>query len=146
MPDTRPYLQGSAVFVCPLRSGSGTRFKLLEALACGCPVVSTTVGAEGLDAVDGEHMLLRDTPQQFADAVIALLEDPALGAAIGQQGREWVIGQHAWARSAALLRDAYDKLIGHEDPTPAMSARQRQELAARVREELDSEGDDTPAS
>jgi len=87
-------------------------------------------------------MLLGDTPQQFADAVIALLEDPALGAAIGQQGREWVIGQHAWARSAALLRDAYDKLIGHEDPTPAMSARQRQELAARVREELDSEGDD----
>ncbi len=142
VPDTRPYLQGSAVFVCPLRSGSGTRFKLLEALACGCPVVSTTVGAEGLDAVDGEHMLLRDTPQHFADAVVALLEDPALGAALGRQGREWVLGQHAWAHSAALLRDAYDKLIGHEDPTPAMTARQRQQLAARVREGLDSEEGD----
>jgi len=109
--DTRPYLHRSAMFVCPLRSGSGTRFKLMESLACGCPVISTTVGAEGLAARDGEHMLLRDTPQNFAEAILRLLDDPALGRRIGQQGRAWVVEHHAWAHSAALLRDAYRQLI-----------------------------------
>ncbi|MFW5749012.1 MAG: glycosyltransferase family 4 protein [Chloroflexota bacterium] len=109
--DTRPYLQGSALFVCPLRSGSGTRFKLLESLACGCPVVSTTIGAEGLGAVDGEHMLLRDDPQGFADAVISVLNDPAHGAAMGRAGRQWVVDNHAWVRSAELLRAAYSDLM-----------------------------------
>ncbi len=139
--DTRPYLQGSAVFVCPLRSGSGTRFKLLEALACGCPVVSTSVGAEGLDAVDGQHMLLRDTPQAFAEAVLAILDDPALGERIGREGREWVVRQHAWTHSAALLRDAYDKLIGHEHPTPHLNRAQREALRSRLQDAIDPDGD-----
>lgn len=146
VPDTRPYLQGSAVFVCPLRSGSGTRFKLMEALACGCPVVSTTVGAEGLDAVDGEHMLLRDTPQAFADAVIDLLEQPARGRRIGEAGRRWVVRKHAWTHSAALLRDAYDTLIGHEDPTLPMNVRERRALTERLHaalEETDRKEDES---
>jgi sugar transferase (PEP-CTERM/EpsH1 system associated) len=136
--DTRPYLQSSAVFVCPLRSGSGTRFKLLEALACGCPVVSTTVGAEGLDAVDGQHMLLRDTPQAFADAILQILDDPALGARIGRQGREWVIQKHAWGHSAARLRGVYNLLIGHEAPTLHMADREGAELISRLHEALEA--------
>lgn len=108
--DTRPYLQGSAVFVCSLRSGSGTRFKLMEALACGCPVVSTSLGCEGLGAVDGEHMLIRDEPDAFAEAVVDLLENPERGRAISEAGRAWVVGHHAWEHSAALVRDAYRKL------------------------------------
>jgi glycosyltransferase involved in cell wall biosynthesis len=140
--DTRPYLQGSAVFICPLRSGSGTRFKLLEALACGCPVVSTTVGAEGLDAVDGQHMLLRDTPQAFADAILHILDDPAHGAQIGQQGRAWVVQNHAWAHSAARLRESYEQLIGHEAPTPPLDNRAVAEWVAqprRARESINEE-------
>ncbi|MBN2305045.1 MAG: glycosyltransferase [Anaerolineae bacterium] len=143
--DTRPYLQGSAVFICPLRSGSGTRFKLMEALACGCPVVSTTVGAEGLDAVDGEHMLLRDSPQAFADGVVELLANPARGQMIGQAGRRWVARHHGWAQSAALLRDAYNTLIGHEDPTIHADARTGQAFVQRIQaalEEMD-ESDET---
>jgi polysaccharide biosynthesis protein PslH len=137
--DTRPYLQGSAMFVCPLRSGSGTRFKLLEALACGCPVISTSVGAEGLDAVDGEHMLLRDSPQAFADAIIELLENPALARQLGEQGRRWVERRHAWARSAALLRHAYDLLIGHEDPTLRLDHAQKQDFLAQLQQALDDD-------
>jgi glycosyltransferase involved in cell wall biosynthesis len=136
--DTRPYLQSSAMFVCPLRSGSGTRFKLLEALACGCPVVSTTVGAEGLDAVDGQHMLLRDTPQAFADAILQILADPALGAQIGRQGCEWVMQKHAWGHSAARLRGTYNLLIGHESPTLHMADREGAEMIARLHEALEA--------
>jgi glycosyltransferase involved in cell wall biosynthesis len=122
VPDTRPYLQGSAMFVCPLRSGSGTRFKLMESLACGCPVVSTTIGAEGLNAVDGEHMLLRDDPQAFAEGILSLLDNPARGTAMGQAGRRWVVARHAWEHSASLLSHTYDQLIGHEAPTLRMAA------------------------
>jgi glycosyltransferase involved in cell wall biosynthesis len=108
--DTRPYLTTAALFVCPLRSGSGTRFKLLEALACGLPVVSTTFGAEGLNAVHNQHMLLADTPQAFADAVLRLLNDPTAAAELGAQGRGWVVANHSWGRSAALVLDAYRNL------------------------------------
>ncbi len=140
--DTRPFLQGSAMFVCPLRSGSGTRFKLLEALACGCPVVSTSVGAEGLDAVDGEHMLLRDTPRAFADAVVELLDNPALGERLGRQGRAWVERQHAWTSSAARLRDVYNQLIGHEDPTLRMDARETAAFVSRLHDALEALDED----
>ena len=109
--DTRPYLTKATMFICPLRSGSGTRFKLLEALACGLPTVSTTFGAEGLNAVHGKHMLLADTPQTFADAVLRVLNDSSLAARLGAQGREWIVATHSWARSAALVQDAYQQLL-----------------------------------
>ncbi len=122
--DTRPYLNRAGLFVCPLRSGSGTRFKLLEALACGCPVVSTALGAEGLGAQDGRHMRIVDTPQAFADAVLRLLDDPEEAARLSKHGRNWVVERHAWARSAALLADTYLALIGSEDlTTPSPSSR-----------------------
>jgi glycosyltransferase involved in cell wall biosynthesis len=146
VPDTRPYLQRSAAFVCPLRSGSGTRFKLLESLACGCPVISTSIGCEGLDPVDGQHMLIRDTPQAFAEAVLHILDDPALGERIGQQGRQWVVEHHAWTHSAALLKQAYDKLIGHEDPTLRMNPQQREEFLRRLHQAIDARQDDKPES
>ncbi len=108
--DTRPYLHKATVFVCPLRSGSGTRFKLMEALACGLPVVTTSVGCEGLDPVDGEHMLLADTPQAFAQAVLRLIDDPERATQLAVQGRQWVVENHAWDHSAALVAEVYEKL------------------------------------
>src|SRR5262249_22505903 len=115
--DTRPYLQKGTVFVSAIRSGSGTRFKILEAMACGCPVVSTSLGAEGLGAVDGRHILIGDTPRAFADAVLKIMAEPEEAARIGRHARNWVVERHAWSRSAGLVADAYHRLIGSDNMT-----------------------------
>src|SRR4029077_3918206 len=75
VPDIRPYLWGSAVSIVPLRIGSGTRLKIYESMAAKAPVVSTTIGAEGLAYRDGENIAIADTPQAFADACLELLNN-----------------------------------------------------------------------
>jgi glycosyltransferase involved in cell wall biosynthesis len=87
VPSVAPYLAGCSVFVAPLRLGGGVRMKLLEALAAGVPVVTTTVGAAGLDAVPGRDLLVGDSSEEFAAAVVRLLEDPALRASVAAHGR-----------------------------------------------------------
>jgi len=74
--DVRQPLARYAVFVCPILSGSGVRVKLLEAFAAGIPVVSTTLGAEGLARADGQFCALADRPANFAERVLALFENP----------------------------------------------------------------------
>src|SRR5262249_49175732 len=82
--------------VVPLRTGSGTRLKILEAWAAGLPVVSTTIGAEGLGARDGEHLLLADCALAFADAVTRLLTCPDLSRSLGAAGRLLVEKEFTW--------------------------------------------------
>jgi glycosyltransferase involved in cell wall biosynthesis len=77
VPDVRSLLGASAVSLAPIRSGGGTRLKILEAMALRTPVVATTKAVEGIDVRDGEHLLIADTPQQFAEAVCRVLRDPA---------------------------------------------------------------------
>ncbi len=108
--DTRPYLCRGSVFICPQRSGGGTRLKLLESLACGCRIVTTSIGCEGLGATNGDQMLIADTPRAFADQVLRLLADPVQAETIGQRARAWVVANHSWDRSAALLRETYRRL------------------------------------
>lgn len=79
-----PYLQNSSIALVPLKFESGTRFKILEAGACSVPIVSTTLGAEGIPVFDGEHILIADTPNDFARAIIALLEDQQLAVRLAQ--------------------------------------------------------------
>lgn len=76
--DVRPYLQEAALCIVPLRIGGGTRLKIYESMAMGVPVVSTTIGAEGLPLRNGVHLLLADSAHEFADAVVSLLKNPSL--------------------------------------------------------------------
>jgi glycosyltransferase involved in cell wall biosynthesis len=101
--DIRPWLWGSAVSIVPLRIGGGTRIKIYEAMAAGTPVVSTTVGAEGLDVTHGETILLADEPHDFADACIALLRDKAESARIASAAWERVSSRYSWDAVAAAF-------------------------------------------
>lgn len=116
VPDTRPYLAQATLFICPLRSGSGTRFKLMEALASGLPVVTTTVGCEGLDPEPDTHMVVADTIEGFAAAVLRIIENPTIAHQLAEQGRAWVVENHAWEHSARLVANAYEQLIAKQQP------------------------------
>jgi glycosyltransferase involved in cell wall biosynthesis len=94
--DVRPAVAQSWACVVPLRVGGGTRLKILEAMALGTPVVSTSKGAEGLEATHGEDILIADTPAEFADAVLRLLDDRALRARLATNGRRLVESRYGW--------------------------------------------------
>ena len=98
------------VFIVPLRSGSGVRVKILNALAMGLPVVSTPVGAEGLDVRSGEHLLIADGAAEFAEAVVRVLRDPELADRLGRMGRELVCEKYSWNRVGERLLGLYDDL------------------------------------
>jgi glycosyltransferase involved in cell wall biosynthesis len=99
-------LAEARVCVVPLRSGSGTRFKILEAWAAGRPVVSTSLGAEGLGARDGEHLRIADTPADFAAAVAGLLDSPEEAARLGANGRALLLERFTWPRAWETLAAA----------------------------------------
>ena len=105
--DPRPYIAAAAVYVAPLRMGGGTRFKLLEAMAQGCPIVSSTLGAEGFAVQSGRELLLADTPADFAAAVLKLLEAPALAQTLGQTGRAFAKAGYDWSVIIPQLEAAY---------------------------------------
>jgi glycosyltransferase involved in cell wall biosynthesis len=104
--DVRPYMAAGAVYVVPLRVGGGTRLKIFEAMSMGRPVVSTTVGAEGLPVRHGEHVLIADEPQAFADRVVQLLGDAAARHQLGQRARDLVVARYDWSAAALDLERA----------------------------------------
>jgi glycosyltransferase involved in cell wall biosynthesis len=101
VPDVRPYLARARVALAPLRSGGGTRLKVLEALDAGRPIVSTTIGIEGLEDLVGDGALVADDAQGFADRVVELLSDPERAAKAGDVGHETVAERYAWDRVLA---------------------------------------------
>lgn len=107
--DDRAIASDCGVFVVPLRSGSGVRVKILNALAMGLPVVATSVGAEGLEVVHGEHLLIADSAQDLADAIVEVLTDPDLAARLGAQGRELVCEKYSWERVGKQLLAIYSR-------------------------------------
>jgi glycosyltransferase involved in cell wall biosynthesis len=105
-----PHYRSAAVAVVPLRAGSGVRGKILEAMALGRPVVSTSIGCEGLDVAHGKHILIADSPSDFAGCVARLLREPRLCQQLAEGGRQYVEGQHSWDASAGSLLRLYDAL------------------------------------
>jgi polysaccharide biosynthesis protein PslH len=111
VPDLRPHLAAAAVVVVPLRLGGGTRLKIVEAMAMGKAVVSTTLGAEGLEAVPGRDILVADEPAAFAGAVNRLLAEPGLAAEIGRSARRLAVERYAWSAAALALEGFYRRIL-----------------------------------
>ena len=96
VPDVRPWLHGSKVSVVPLRVGGGTRLKIYEAMAAGVPVVSTAIGAEGLDVTDGETIRLGDSAEAFAEACADLLDNAQARRRMAENARSMVAERYSW--------------------------------------------------
>lgn len=108
--DVRPYLATSAVAIAPLQIGSGTRLKILEALAMQKAVVSTSVGCEGLAVTAGKHLAVADQPEAFAGAVVAFLRNPQLRATYGTAGRALVEAEYSWQECGTRLLQAMETI------------------------------------
>jgi glycosyltransferase involved in cell wall biosynthesis len=111
VPDLRPHLAEAAVVVVPLRLGGGTRLKIVEAMAMGKAIVSTTLGAEGIEAVPGRELLIEDQPAAFAEAVNRLLAEPNSAARIGQLARQLAVERYAWSGAARALEGFYRRIL-----------------------------------
>lgn len=109
--DVRPYYREAVAAVVPLRVGGGSRLKILEAMASGVPVISTRLGAEGLDIRDGEHFLLADSEADMCRAIAALCQDAQLRQALIRAGRELVRARYDWSALGSALAKIYSDLI-----------------------------------
>ncbi|MCI0519388.1 MAG: glycosyltransferase family 4 protein [Chloroflexi bacterium] len=105
--DLKPLMQESALVVVPVRAGSGMRVRILEAFAQGMPVVTTTVGLEGIHAVPGRDVLVADTEEAFAQAVTTLLQDAALQEQLAVNGRRLAEEAYDWKAALSCLESAY---------------------------------------
>ncbi len=109
--DIRPYLHRARVFVCPNRMGSGMRGKILQAMACGVPVVSTTLGAEGINIQMCEDGFLADKPRIISQYIDLLLGDEALQSAVARRARELVVDRFSWDRGLDLLENVLEDVV-----------------------------------
>ena len=111
--DVRPFIAAATLYVIPLRVGGGTRFKALEAMACGKPIVSTSLGVEGIGVEDGQHLLIADTPQDFANAVLRLLADPhgQQSQTLWRNARKFVEKQYGWEQIVPKFDEIYAKIM-----------------------------------
>lgn len=115
VPDVRPYVARAAAVVVPLRMGSGTRLKVLEGLAMGKALVSTSLGCEGIDVRDGEHLLVADDPLDFAAAVLRLVDAPGGAAVLGRRGRALAVAQYSWASVGERLEGFYTEMLSRAE-------------------------------
>jgi polysaccharide biosynthesis protein PslH len=111
VPDVRPYLAAASCVVVPIRVGGGTRIKILDAWAMGRAVVSTTIGCEGLNAVNGENLLICDSPDRFAEGVQRVVEDASLRSRLEQGGRRTVVSEYSWTKIGERMNARYMQLL-----------------------------------
>ena len=106
--DIRPFAAEAVAYVVPLRIGGGTRLKILDAFAMGKPVISTSIGCEGLRVENERELLMADDAESFARATLRVLRDPSLAARLGAAGRECVVRDYQWSGAARLMEGAYE--------------------------------------
>ena len=112
VPRIQDYLARATVAVAPMQGGSGMQFKVLEAMACGAPVVATSYALGGIEAADGEHLLVVQGAAAFAEQVIRLLKAPGLGRHLARNARRLVEEKYTWERSVAMLEEVYRLTAG----------------------------------
>ena len=115
VPDLRPHLATAACIVVPLRQGGGTRLKIVEGMAMGKAIVSTSLGAEGIEAQNSKNILIADDPHEFAQSVIRLLDDQALAAGIGRSARELAVERYSWSGAARNLEGFLHDVIARRE-------------------------------
>jgi glycosyltransferase involved in cell wall biosynthesis len=111
VPDVRPYLRNAAVSICPMRVGAGAKNKVLEAMAIGTPVVSTSLGIEGIEAQPGHHLLVADTPQAFTRQVCDIAQDSELRARLARQARRLIEQKYDWNLVVQPLQRMLESLL-----------------------------------
>ena len=109
--DVRPYMERAAAYIVPIRIGGGTRLKIYEAMAMEKPIVSTTVGAEGLPVRDGVELLLADTPEKFAESVVRVITDKDFAQAIGERAATTVRERFGWSKVALSFAEACERAV-----------------------------------
>jgi glycosyltransferase involved in cell wall biosynthesis len=124
VPDVRPHLAGAAATAVPVRIGGGTRLKVVEGLAMAKPMVTTSLGCEGIAVRAGEHLLIAEDPSAFAAAILRLFADPALGARLGEAGRRLAEREYSWASAGERMEALYREVTGpaRERPGPGTGA------------------------
>lgn len=111
IPDIREAYLNSSVLVTPIKGPGGTRLKILEAMASALPVVTTSVGAEGLDVVNGEHVLISDDLSELAGLAVSVIKDKNLAGRLGKSERKFVVERYRWQISADLLDKIYKEAV-----------------------------------
>lgn len=111
--DIRQAYASADIFLAPMRIASGTNIKILEALAAGCPVVTTKVGAEGIKVQDRQELLIADSADELAGRVIELIHKPAKRRALSQAGKKLIKEHYDWPQIAKKLEGVYERLINN---------------------------------
>lgn len=110
VPDVRPYVHRASAYLCPIRQGGGTRLKVLDALALGCPLVATSLAVDGLDLIDGVHFLRADTAEEMGMAIGRLHEDSQLSNRLSAAGRAHVVEHFSWDQIGSRFAEIIAKL------------------------------------
>jgi glycosyltransferase involved in cell wall biosynthesis len=112
VPEVHPYLAAASIMVVPLLQGGGTRLKIVEAFAAGCPVISTAKGAEGIKAVDGEHLLIRNEVEEIVEGICQLWSNPSFADTLAHSAYELVQAEYSWEAVGRKVELAIQKLFG----------------------------------
>ncbi len=116
VPDVRPFLRRAAVSICPMRVGAGAKNKVLEAMSIGTPVVSTSLGAEGIEAQPGHHLLVADAPKLFANQVSRIAQRPELRSRLARQARHLIEEKYDWDLVTQPLERLIESMASKKKP------------------------------